>query len=117
MLRSLLLQICFATLTLLGARLGNEVVAVNAVLMMFLTFTAYALDGFAYAVEACSGKACGAKDSKQLLTVWHAACRQALVVALAFSLIYAVSGMQIVALLTSLECCASWRTAICGGRY
>ncbi|WP_168385521.1 MATE family efflux transporter DinF [Erwinia amylovora] len=103
MLRSLLMQICFATLTLLGARLGNEVVAVNAVLMMFLTFTAYALDGFAYAVEACSGKACGAKDSKQLLTVWHAACRQALVVALAFSLIYAVSGMQIVALLTSLE--------------
>ncbi|CCO84010.1 DNA-damage-inducible protein F [Erwinia amylovora Ea266] len=103
MLRSLLLQICFATLTLLGARLGNEVLAVNAVLMMFLTFTAYALDGFAYAVEACSGKACGAKDSKQLLTVWHAACRQALVVALAFSLIYAVSGMQIVALLTSLE--------------
>lgn len=52
MLRSLLLQLCFASLTIFGARLGSEVVAVNAVLMNLLTFTAYALDGFAYAVEA-----------------------------------------------------------------
>ncbi|QGU89274.1 MATE family efflux transporter DinF [Erwinia sorbitola] len=103
MLRSLLLQICFASLTIFGARLGNDVVAVNAVLLMFLTFTAYALDGFAYAVEACSGEAYGAKNSKQLLNVWHAACRQSLVVALGFSLFYALFGENIVALLTSLE--------------
>lgn len=103
MLRSLLLQICFASLTILGARMGNEVVAVNAVLLMFLTFTAYALDGFAYAVEACSGEAYGARDSKQLLSVWHAACRQSLIVAAGFSLFYALSGEQIIALLTSLE--------------
>ena len=42
MLRSLLLQLCFASLTIFGARLGSEVVAVNAVLMNLLTFTAYA---------------------------------------------------------------------------
>ena len=52
MLRSLLLQLCFGALTVFGARLGPEIVAVNAVLMTLLTFTAYALDGFAYAVEA-----------------------------------------------------------------
>jgi len=103
MLRSLLLQICFASLTLVGARLGNDIVAVNAVLLMFLTFTAYALDGFAYAVEACSGEAYGARNSQQLLSVWHAACRQSLVVALGFSLLYALAGEHIVALLTSLE--------------
>lgn len=103
MLRSLMVQICFASLTLLGARLGPDVVAVNAVLLMFLTFTAYALDGFAYAVEACSGEAVGAKDRSRLLLIWHAACRQAGIVALAFAAIYAVTGPQIVALLTSLE--------------
>ena len=103
MLRSLLLQICFASLTIFGARLGNDVVAVNAVLLMFLTFTAYALDGFAYAVEACSGEAYGARNSKQLLSVWHAACRQSLIVAAGFSLFYAVFGEHIIALLTSLE--------------
>ena len=102
MLRSLLLQACFASLTICGARLGSDIVAVNAVLLMFLTFTAYALDGFAYAVEACSGEAYGARDSQRLLSVWHAACRQSVVVALGFSLLYALCGEQIVTLLTSL---------------
>lgn len=55
MLRSLLLQLCFGAITVLGARLGGDIIAVNAVLMTLLTFTAYALDGFAYAVEAHSG--------------------------------------------------------------
>ncbi|MEG3129524.1 MATE family efflux transporter DinF [Pantoea cypripedii] len=103
MLRSLLLQICFASLTIFGARIGPDVVAVNAVLLMFLTFTAYALDGFAYAVEACSGEAVGAKDRSQLLLVWHAACRQAGLVALLFAMMYALCGVQIVGLLTSLD--------------
>ncbi|WP_156294164.1 MATE family efflux transporter DinF [Serratia oryzae] len=102
MLRSLLLQLCFASLTILGARMGSEVVAVNAVLMNLLTFTAYALDGFAYAVEAHSGHAYGARDDRQLHNVWRAACRQACLVALAFAVVYGVSGQLIVAALTSL---------------
>ena len=102
MLRSLLLQLCFGALTVYGARLGSEIVAVNAVLMTMLTFTAYALDGFAYAVEAHSGQAYGARDGGQLQHVWRAACRQAGIVALAFALVYALAGGQIVAMLTSL---------------
>jgi MATE family multidrug resistance protein len=102
MLRSLLLQVCFASVTIFGARLGSEIVAVNAVLMTLLTFTAYALDGFAYAVEAHSGQAYGAKNRGQLLEVWGAACRQAGLVALMFAVIYALFGEQIVSLLTSL---------------
>lgn len=102
MLRSLLLQACFASLTIFGARLGGDVVAVNAVLMNLLTFTAYALDGFAYAVEAHSGHAYGARDDSQLRKVWRAACRQACLVALAFGVVYAVAGQQIISALTSL---------------
>lgn len=102
MLRSLMLQLCFFSLTLFGARMGSDVVAVNAVLMTFMTFTTYALDGFAYAVEACSGEAYGAGDSRNLLSIWQAACRQAGLVALFFSLVYAGVGRDIVALLTSL---------------
>ncbi|YCI81925.1 MATE family efflux transporter DinF [Enterobacteriaceae bacterium] len=103
MLRSLLLQLCFGSITVLGARLGGEIVAVNAVLMTLLTFTAYALDGFAYAVEAHSGHAFGARDRSSLLNVWRAACRQAGIVALAFALVYACFGNSIVAMLTSIE--------------
>ena len=86
MLRSLLLQLCFGAITVLGARLGSDIIAVNAVLMTLLTFTAYALDGFAYAVEAHSGQAYGARDGSQLLDVWRAACRQSGIVALLLSL-------------------------------
>ncbi|XTZ38167.1 MATE family efflux transporter DinF [Salmonella enterica] len=102
MLRSLLLQLCFGSITVFGARLGGETVAANAVLMMFLTFTAYALDGFAYAVEAHSGRAYGARDENELLSIWRAACRQAGLVALAFAGLYALAGEKIIALLTSL---------------
>jgi MATE family multidrug resistance protein len=103
MLRSLLLQLCFGAMTVFGARLGSDIVAVNSVLMTMLTFTAYALDGFAYAVEAHSGQAYGARDDSQLLHVWKAACRQSGIVALAFALIYAVMGEHIVAMLTSIS--------------
>ncbi|WP_142503286.1 MATE family efflux transporter DinF [Klebsiella sp. 2680] len=103
MLRSLLLQLCFGAVTVFGARLGADVVAVNAVLMTMLTFTAYALDGFAYAVEAHSGQAYGARDDGQLLVVWRAACRQSGMVALAFTLIYSLAGEQIISVLTSLS--------------
>ncbi|WP_407438244.1 MATE family efflux transporter DinF [Lelliottia sp.] len=102
MLRSLLLQLCFGAMTVMGARLGPEIVAVNAVLMTLLTFTAYALDGFAYAIEAHSGQAYGARQAGKLQEVWRAACRQSGLVALVFALIYALFGGHIVALLTSL---------------
>ncbi len=102
MLRSLLLQLCFGAITVSGARLGSDIIAVNAVLMTLLTFTAYALDGFAYAVEAHSGQAYGARDGSKLLDVWRAACRQSGIVALLFSTVYAPAGEHIVALLTSL---------------
>ncbi|EFP7874634.1 MATE family efflux transporter DinF [Shigella flexneri] len=78
MLRSLLLQLCFGAITVLGARLGSDIIAVNAVLMTLLTFTAYALD------------------------VWRAACRQSGIVALLFSVVYLLAGEHIIALLTSL---------------
>lgn len=97
-----MVQLCFASLTIIGARLGSQTIAVNAVLMNLLTFTTFALDGFAYAVEAHSGQAFGAKDKVRLLQFWHAACRQAGLVALAFALVYAVAGEHIVNLLTSL---------------
>lgn len=102
MLRSLLIQLCFAMITVIGARLGPEIVAVNAILLNFLTFTAYALDGFAYAVEAYSGQAHGARDRQLLLDILRSACKQAGLVALGFSLVYLLAGEQIVRMMTSI---------------
>ncbi|UMX92005.1 hypothetical protein MJ581_23670 [Escherichia coli] len=66
--------------------------------MTLLTFTAYTLDGFAYAVEAHSGRAYGARDGSQCWIVWRAACRQSGLAALLFSVVYLLAGN------TSLHC-------------
>ena len=60
MVRSVVLQGAFTAFVFLGAGLGDVTLAANQVLMLFLQFTAYALDGFAFAAEALVGAAVGA---------------------------------------------------------
>ena len=62
MVRSVLLQASFTTFLFLGAGLGDVTLAANQVLLQFLSITAYALDGFAFAAEALVGQALGARD-------------------------------------------------------
>lgn len=62
LLRSLMLQGIFISFLFLGADFGDVTLAANQVLLQFLQITAYALDGFAFAVEALVGQAFGARD-------------------------------------------------------
>ena len=103
MLRSLLLQLCFGAITVLGARLGSDIIAVNAVLMTLLTFTAYALDGFAYAGEALAGKHIGADNRPALRTMVRQLFVWGIALALAFTLIYGIGGEGFLSLLTNEE--------------
>lgn len=61
-LRTLTLLFAFAFFTAAGERLGAQVLAANAVMIQFLLFAAFALDGFAYAAEGLAGEALGAGD-------------------------------------------------------
>ncbi|HET6431135.1 MATE family efflux transporter [Dyella sp.] len=79
LIRSLALQGVFFAVTVLGTRLGDSVVAANALLLNGLLLAAFALDGLANAVEALAGHAVGARD--------RVALRRALVVAGGWSLI------------------------------
>lgn len=60
MIRSVLLQICFTSFLFLGAAQGDVPLAANQVLVQFLSITAFALDGFAFAAESLVGQAVGA---------------------------------------------------------
>jgi MATE family multidrug resistance protein len=60
--RTLTLLFAFAFFTAAGEQLGTHVVAANAVMMQFLLFSAFALDGFAYAAEGLAGEALGRGD-------------------------------------------------------
>lgn len=102
-LRALCLQLTFAFMTFQGARLGDEILAANAVLMNFLMFISFGLDGFAYAVEAMVGKAVGARNR----IAFRLACALNLfwgaVVGGLFVLVLAVAGPQLIGLITTIE--------------
>jgi MATE family multidrug resistance protein len=102
-LRSLALQLCFSLMTLQGARYGDDVVAANAVLLNLLVFVSFALDGFAYAIEALCGKALGARAASEFRRVLHATLVLAVVTSGLFSLVFALLGEAVIALLTDIE--------------
>ena len=64
--RSVALQAVFFSVTVLDTRIGDAVVAANALLLNGLLLASFALDGLANAVEALSGHAIGAMDSHAL---------------------------------------------------
>ena len=66
MIRSMLLQASFMTFLFIGAKMGNITLAANQILLQFVSITAYALDGFAFAAEALVGAALGAKNRAAL---------------------------------------------------
>jgi len=100
MIRSLSLIFVFAWFIAQGARHGETVLAANAILMHFVSMSAYFLDGFAFAAEALVGKAVGAAHRAGLsqasrMTTWWAAC-----VALLTTLFLTAFGTSLIDLLT-----------------
>lgn len=78
MIRTLCLVFAFAWFMAKSADMGDVQLAANAVLMQFVSTSAFFLDGFAYAAEALVGKAIGARTRERLVeavrisTVWAA---------------------------------------------
>ncbi|MCY1346116.1 DNA damage-inducible protein F [compost metagenome] len=97
-IRSLALQGVFFLLTVQGARLGDETVAANALLLNGLLLTSYALDGLAHAMEALCGHAIGARDRLALRRALVVAGLWALLGSLAFALAFGLGGRLFIAL-------------------
>ncbi len=76
MIRTLTILIGYTWFMSQGAKLGDEVLAANAILMHFITISAYFLDGFAFTAEALVGRAIGAahrtglKAAAAMTTIW-----------------------------------------------
>jgi len=102
MIRSLCLQAAFVTLTSVGARMGDVVLAVNAVLLNFQGFMAYALDGFANVAEALTGEALGARNRGRFRRAVVATGRWGLGFSLCFALAYFAAGSLLIDVLTGV---------------
>lgn len=100
LVRSLALTAVFVWFMAQGAQQGDVRLAANAVLMQFISMSAYFLDGLAFAAEALVGRAIGAGRrslfvaAARLSTVW------AVAIAAALSAVLAVLGGVGIDLLT-----------------
>ena len=100
MIRSFLLIITIAFFTNQSARLGDNILAINMILIQFFYIFSYFTDGFAYAGEALVGKFIGAKDYQQLkkvicyLMMWGAG------ISIPFTILYALFPTPFVRLIS-----------------
>lgn len=102
MLRSLSLEAAFLTFAALSSRQGELVLAANAVLLNFLTFAAFGLDGFAHAAEAMVGRHVGARSRAGFRAATRANLACALVLAVLLTLGFLLGGRAAIALMTGL---------------
>ncbi len=93
----------FAFFAAQAAKMGTVILAANTVLLNFQTFMAYALDGFAHAIEALVGKAVGAKNRLMLKQAILTAGLWSLVISIIFSVIYLYFGRVMINMLTTLS--------------
>ena len=99
--RSLCLVAVFTYIPIVGAKMGDTVLAVNTLLMQFFTIFSYIMDGFAYAGEALTGRYIGAKNKTSLRLSIKLIFRWGLGLSVLFVAIYAFAGEKLLCLLTS----------------
>ncbi|MGC1549067.1 MAG: MATE family efflux transporter [Rhodanobacter sp.] len=100
--RTLALEAVFFSVSLLGTRLGDAIVAANALLLNGLMLSAFGLDGLANAVEALCGHAIGARDRDALRRSLVVAGGWSLLGSLGFAALFGLAGHWFVDLQTSL---------------
>ena len=101
--RTICLVFAFAYFTAQGARMGDVLLAANAVLLNFQIFMAHGLDGFAHAAQALVGRAVGARDTGALRQAIRLSSIWASASAAGFALLYWIAGEGIIALLTGID--------------
>jgi len=103
MIRTLCLIFAFAWFTDQGARSGDVILAVNAILMQLVSFAAFFLDGFALAAESLVGAAVGSGSRSELKRSVRYSSELAVMTAVVLSILYGFTAPYIVAALTNVE--------------
>jgi MATE family multidrug resistance protein len=102
-LRTLLLIGAFAWFTRQGARAGDLVLAANYVLLQFLSFSAFFLDGFAFSAEALVGHAVGKASRTRLTRAVRLSTILAAATAVLTAVLFAVAGPRLIDALTNVS--------------
>ena len=102
-IRTLFLTFSFLWITYLGSKLGEDYLAVNAILMQFIILAAFFLDSYAFSTEGIVGFAIGRRNKKSFLTVVKNSIQISFFTALIISLFYLIFSKQIINIITDIE--------------
>lgn len=100
-LRTLCLVAVTLFFTSAGASQGEDILAVNALMMQFFTLFSYVMDGFAYSAEALTGKFVGAGNMDMLRRTVRALFGWGIAMSLLFVLLYWGAGDFIIGFMTN----------------
>ena len=100
MIRSFLLIISIAFFTNQSAKLGNNILAINMILLQSFYIFSYFTDGFAYAGEALVGKFVGSKDKENLQKVIRLLLIWGFSISIPFSILYALFPTEFVKIIS-----------------
>ena len=100
MIRSILLVLTIAFFTNQSAKLGDNTLSINMILLQFFYIFSYFTDGFAYAGEALVGKFIGAKDSDNLRSVVVHLFKWGAYICVPFAILYAIFPTPFVKLIS-----------------
>ena len=103
MIRTLCLLFAFAWFTNQGAQQGDTTLAANAILVQFVSFAAFFLDGFALAAETLVGSAVGAGDRQLVRRAIQYTFELGGLTAATLSMAYWIVGSRVAAVLTNVE--------------
>lgn len=101
-IRSLVLISVLSFFTAASARMGQDILAVNTLLLQFFYFFTYFMDGFANAAEALVGKEIGAKAMHSLKSMIKKIFAWAIAISMVFSAAYVFFGNYLLSVFTDM---------------
>lgn len=101
LIRTAALLSTFAWFVASGAEQGDVILAANAVLLQFVSTSAYFLDGLAFVAETLVGRALGAANRAGLIAAAKLTTIQSATIAVVVSTLLATFGPQFIDLLTT----------------
>ena len=102
-IRTLFLTFSFLWVTYLGSKLGEDYLAVNAILIQFIILAAFFLDAFAFSTEGIVGFTIGRKNKNSFLSVVKNSIQLSFFTALIISVLYLIFFKDIINIITDIE--------------
>ena len=103
LIRTILLTFSFLWVTYQGSKLGEEFVAINAILIQFIALASFFLDAYAFSTEGIVGFTIGRRSRKSFLMAVSNAYKLSFVTGVFISIFYLIFYKTIINSLTDLD--------------